>query len=96
MTRVCPSLKCRTQRPVLASAGAGLSLSGRYAHVMSDTYMAYFARNNGRVFHDIGQEELDLYAGEPINELNWFGTRWIRVSDLRDGAAHYIEEDRLG
>lgn len=62
---------------------------------MSDTYTAYFARNFGRIFRCVGQETIDLYAGEPLDELDWNGARWIRISDLRGGGADYIMEDAL-
>ncbi|WP_336642041.1 hypothetical protein [Microbacterium sp. USHLN272] len=61
----------------------------------SDTYIAYYVSNRGRTFHDVGHEEIDLYAGEALDELNWNGQRWIRISTLRGGAATYLAEQAL-
>lgn len=66
-----------------------------YDDSVSDTYVAYFARNRGRIFHCVGQEVIDLRAGEPLEELTWGGERWIRISDLRGGGADYLPEDLL-
>lgn len=62
---------------------------------MSDTYTAYFVRNIGRRFHDVGSEEMDLYAHEALDEVSWNGETWIRISTLRDGSATYLAQQAL-
>lgn len=54
------------------------------------TYVAIFARMNGRIGSEVGRDVIELYEGQPLNELSWYGERYARISNLDHNEVHYI------
>lgn len=54
------------------------------------TYVAIFARMNGRIGSEVGRQTTELYEGEPLDELSWHGESYSRVSNLDHNEVHYI------
>ncbi|MDL5351059.1 hypothetical protein [Microbacterium sp. zg-YB36] len=59
------------------------------------TYVAIFARMNGRIGSEVGREIVELYEGEPLNEMNFYGERYARISNLDHNEVHYIATEDL-
>ena len=57
---------------------------------LPSTYVAIFARMNGRIGSEVGPEIIELCDGEPSNELSWYGESYARILNLDHNEVHYI------